>query len=443
MGRCQLMERICPYLVLLLSLLAIPGVSLAANHFVRAGATGLGNGSDWNNAFTALPATLIRSDTYYIADGSYSSYVFDDAASGTAVITIKKATIANHGTDIGWNNTFGDGQAVFSPDIEFKTSNWLIDGQTRTDRKSGHGFKINNSPAVARTLLLTGAVSNITLRYVEVAGDGSNSGNCFRQFYSIGGASDITIEYSYFHDSSNVHILSADMNGLVLRHNTFRLNHSDAGCHGESIADQGTDNVEIAYNHFEEIEGTGVIVVLNRGGPTISADNWRIYGNVFDNSDGVLTYGDGAITCINNEACNNWYIYNNTFVGNTNNSRISLAKSTGTNRQIYNNLWYNCTRADHSGAYTADYNYYILSTFNPGEEPNIQTSPTTNPFVDSAQKNFHLARATNAGLILSVPFNLDPEGIIRGSDGNWDRGAFEFGGTVTRPEPPTNLRVLP
>ncbi len=276
----------CWCVILLLSVLAIPSLSLAANHYVRAGATGRADGSDWTNAYTALPATLIRGDTYYVADGNYSSYVFDDSASGTTLITIKKATIADHGTDIGWNNTFGDGQAVFSPDIEFTTSNWLIDGQTRTDRRSGHGFKINNSPAVARTLLLTGAVSNITLRYVEVAGDGSNSGNCFRQFYSIGSASNITIEYSYFHDSSNVHILSAEMNNVLIQRTTFARNHSDAGYHGETMADQGSNNVVFRYNFFEGIEGTGVIVVLNRGGANLSADNWEIYGNIFMVSSG-------------------------------------------------------------------------------------------------------------------------------------------------------------
>ena len=42
-------------------------------HYVRAGATGLNNGSDWNNAWTSLPATLVRGDTYYIADGRMES----------------------------------------------------------------------------------------------------------------------------------------------------------------------------------------------------------------------------------------------------------------------------------------------------------------------------------------------------------------------------------
>src|SRR5262245_44026348 len=96
------------------ALLGIPAALLwltvsvqAANHYIRSGATG--NGSDWTNASSALPTSLVRGDTYYIADGSYSGYTVDDAVSGTQVITLKKATAADHGTDTGWVSTYGDG----------------------------------------------------------------------------------------------------------------------------------------------------------------------------------------------------------------------------------------------------------------------------------------------------------------------------------------------
>ena len=35
--------------------------------------------NDWNNAMTGLPAILQRNFTYYIADGQYPSYSFNDA----------------------------------------------------------------------------------------------------------------------------------------------------------------------------------------------------------------------------------------------------------------------------------------------------------------------------------------------------------------------------
>ena len=82
---------------MLLGILLIGAPSAqAANHYVRAGATGSASGNDWTNAYTALPSSLIRGDTYYIADGSYAGYIFNTAASGTTLITIKKTVITDH-----------------------------------------------------------------------------------------------------------------------------------------------------------------------------------------------------------------------------------------------------------------------------------------------------------------------------------------------------------
>ena len=48
------------------------------------------------------------------------------------------------------------------------------------------------------------------------------------------------------------------------------------------------------------------------------------------------------------------------------------------------------------------------------------------------------------GVALTVEYNLDANGTLRGFDGVWDRGAYEFGGTSqTAPSAPTNLRIIP
>jgi hypothetical protein len=99
-------------LAVLLILIATP-VS-AANVYVRVGAAGAATGADWTDAYTALPSVLVRGNTYYIADGTYGAYTFDDAVSGTSVITIRKATVASHGTETGWDNTYGDGVTTFA-----------------------------------------------------------------------------------------------------------------------------------------------------------------------------------------------------------------------------------------------------------------------------------------------------------------------------------------
>src|ERR1017187_8394658 len=54
------------YLMLLLSL-----TCQAATHYVRASATGSNDGSSWASAFTSIPTSLVRGDTYYIAGGTF------------------------------------------------------------------------------------------------------------------------------------------------------------------------------------------------------------------------------------------------------------------------------------------------------------------------------------------------------------------------------------
>ena len=56
-------------------------MAYAADQYVRDGASG--DGSDWTNAWDDLPGALIRGDTYYMADGNYSSYQVNDTESGT------------------------------------------------------------------------------------------------------------------------------------------------------------------------------------------------------------------------------------------------------------------------------------------------------------------------------------------------------------------------
>ena len=120
-----------------------------ANHYVRQGASG--NGSDWTNAYGNLPENLTRGDTYYMADGSYGSYTFDDANSGTQIITVKKAIASDHGTDTGWQASYGDGQAVFGSLIVI-TPYLLIDGATRIieptwTAPTGYGIKATSVEA--------------------------------------------------------------------------------------------------------------------------------------------------------------------------------------------------------------------------------------------------------------------------------------------------------
>jgi hypothetical protein len=114
---------------------------------------------------------------------------------------------------------------------------------------------------------------------------------------------------------------------------------------------------------------------------------------------------------------------------------------------IYNNVWMNtanCGPYDKPGTnVTMDYNSYYQGSVNSNDNSPHKKSYSTNPFVNSAAGNFRTAAATDAGIALAAPYNVDMDAHTRGADGVWDRGAFEFvGGVVTPPNPPTNVSAV-
>ena len=70
---------------------------------IRQEACGSASGDDWTNAYPVLPETLVEGTAYYLAVGSLP---------GSNLTTIKKATIEDHGTDIGWKDYYADRPAA-------------------------------------------------------------------------------------------------------------------------------------------------------------------------------------------------------------------------------------------------------------------------------------------------------------------------------------------
>jgi hypothetical protein len=235
------------------AVLFIITTSFAANHYVRQGATG--NGSDWSNAYSNLPAVLVRGDTYYIADGSYGSYSFDDA--GSALITIKKATVTDHGTETGWNDSYGDGQAAWSG-FNFSRRYYEINGQTGSG-KSGYGITLSNPAFDATLIRLEAAVSNITFMYVDAKAhwdpnshDEAGKRNCI--IWGGSGASNITVSHCYFHD---VNWYTALQMGSW---NTFLLEYSyiENVFNKEALAARDCNNAVVRHIFLTAIPGSAL-----------------------------------------------------------------------------------------------------------------------------------------------------------------------------------------
>lgn len=403
-----------------------------ANVYVRQGATGSNNGTDWTNAFTTVPTGTARGNTLYIADGTYSSTTFDTTESGTTLITIKKATIADHGTSTGWLDTYGDGTATFSGSVRFARDYYVFDGVSRNEvdwDSQVYGFKILGGSLSSWPNNFPPGGDHIVAQYIDVGGVvgtsfgdvGFSTDEPLYLVHNTDGqtVSDWTVSRCFFHNATLAQLDRVD--GITIEYCLFKDLWAKEAIRGQDKA----KNCIVRYNKFEQTTqdtglpgetGTAPIAVWDEGSePAGSFDNWQIYGNLFwDNtpvahSHGTIGVGNGG--SLDGIIANNVKIYNNTVVNYSAGLGSGMTTSTSggaTGNEIRNNLFYNCLGTP---------------TCSPDTSSNGEAS--SDPFVNYAGSDFHLS-AHIAGTSLSSPYNVDMDGNIRGADGTFDRGTFQF-----------------
>lgn len=419
-----------------------------ATYCVRAGATGANNGSDWNNAFTSLPATLQRGATYYIADGNYSGYTCDDLESGTALITIKKATASDHKTETGWNSTYGDGQAVFGSFV-IMTDNWVIDGVVGGGPgswTSGHGFRVNGSIQINPTYNSVHAWAvgqdnggdNVTLNHIEIVGSGNPSTD---DAVSNANNEGLFLSHLYTRDTDNCPINLFFTSNVVWEYCYHGRFVSSVEHHAEIVFLYGKGDVTIRWNLFRWVESTGGIMIHNPDSQPVD-----IYGNVFYRaSNETWSYGgDGVVGGWSNRSdltIRNVRAYNNTFI-NVPKGAFGLIGSTPNSGLVAkNNYFYNTGTGLPTGAWTADYNHYQDS----GSEAEANgTQGSGNPFlsIDPTSNNFAQLNSATAAADpgVSAQYRTDWFGTV-----GTNRGAVQTSAspapTPTPPDgAPSNLR---
>lgn len=399
-------------------------------HYVRADATGAGTGADWDDAWTALPEPLERGQIYYVADGDYAARDFAAAEQNDTPIYVFKATVAHHGTDDGWQDSYGDDTATLGP-LRFSTSHWYVDGLAGAG-KSGYGFTIRSSGCTGQVKLirLEEGIADVTVRHLDLGLCGDvNEGQDI--VYGAGTVSDIVVGHSYLHDVARCPFLMRGWQDVVIEHNVIDSAGNSYGIHMEGISDVGSQNVTVRHNQWENIAGTGIIILGDVTG-------YAIYGNVFLVTDPSFTIGgNGAIGTWTGNFANDTLVYNNTFVGIVGlNAGVYI--DSGTGNEAYNNLWYGCSANQIGlGGVTHDYNWFG-DNWRVDQDPPIDLDDdlvasephgelgTSDPFVDRTGGNVQLAGPTEAGLDRAAPYDTDPLGRPRGADGTWDRGAFEY-----------------
>jgi hypothetical protein len=454
--------------------LILPTMALAATVAVRPASECSvdGDGSSWSCATGAgqagarrgLPSALVRGNTYYLARGTYGSYTWDDPVSGTTTVRVRKAVAADHGPATGWVDTLADGQAAFS-DWKFRSGYYDIDGVTGGGPRSwttGHGIKVVGSANILMDFN-SKAADNVRIAHVEATSTyGRNSNynvwvvkgvkdDASSVYFAKGdGISNASFEYCYFHDVGGGHFHTFAMKNVTIQYSALARNgEGHPELHREVWSGVNDDNITWRWNWIEDSTNTAVFAHVNGG----STDRVEIYGNVIVQSGLSSTHASRFIdVTYPGTTATNWKVYNNTLVGWI--SGGAGIEYNGSGNVAYNNLFAHHPASD-TIAFTAglhDYNgFYSILNWQSRQDmaPALASSEahgqlfSATPFTNNAAKDFTLRAATQAGVSLSAPFNVDMFGNTRGADGVWDRGAFEFGaGAVAPLSAPTNLRVL-
>ena len=436
-------------LVLIAAASMLPAFASAANIYVRPGATGANNGADWTNAYTALPSTLVRGNTYYIAAGSYAGRTFSTAASGTSAITIKKATVADHGTSTGWSDAYGTGQAAFTGGLSFSTPYWVLDGQTgggqANNWKGNFGIKVTEKGDSKAILNFTSGGSNVTVRHVDLVGKGSVSsagGSYSNDAVAIYGASNVTLSYFHMVGIGRCPFFISPKN-LVVEHGWVEKYYGSSAVHSEVASIWGfsgsVGDVTFRHNLFTDIQSTGGLMWDNSSN---KAAKLLVYGNVFYKPAGA-SWGKangvvGGWTGGGGEQFHNAKVYNNAFI-NVDQQSLSTLPNIASGNEAYNNIFLNSQAPSFSKFSSHNYNHFINSGSTAGESGG--TTGSGDPFVNVSGLDFRLKAGTAGGMNLAAPFNADGLGNARGADGTFDRGPFEYVTGTINVAAPTNLRA--
>lgn len=437
----------------------------AKNNYIRGGATGNNDGSDWNNAYNALPATLIRGDTYYIADGSYGNYVFDDTEFSNTYIYIKKATNSSHGTDVGWNTVYGDGTADFTY-WTFLGNYYDIDGQVGRwadflPNYVPYGMRVSRTTTgPGQHVIQIGGSgnphNNLVFKHIEIKnGNTPRTGTWHESSHGVYGyGSYWTFQDCWIHDVGACSILAigADF-GLVENCALGRSGHAQVAMnfnpsqHSELVMLQpNADNWTFKNSYFYDWRSTGMLVLYDgndsitfTGNVVFQTGYWSIPGEAND-SDGIFSGLSGTNT--------NFKVVNNTFANINYGGQLTSLGASYSGFQLENNIFYKVKRYNPPtslqlpGTSLRRYNwYYDCGSFT---NETGQQNGSGNIFVNSAGYNFNLTSATNNGVPWGSPYNIDGNGITRGSGGNWGRGAFEFmggGPPLLIPKSPSSIQI--
>jgi len=425
----------------------VPVIPRQTIYYVRASAAGSNNGTDWTNAwnsFDAINWSLIGpGNVICIAGGSYGQLKVQSSGALGNPIVIKRASTADPqcgaGT-VGWNSGY-DAQVLISG-----ASSWGIllgssphlGSYVTVDGMTDSGIKITtDASAHLGAIQFYFGASYDTFRNIDMAGPAGPEGTTF-----LGGRSGVqaiawspsgpggawqydvidhmVVSHSKIHGSANL-LYFVNVQNSVIEYSRLYDNviTNSAAVHNNVLISDGSNNIVFRYNDVSNWPAEG----LTLGGSP--QKYWYVYGNVFHDTSGsccgrVLEPGDsvhGPIFFYNNTVVNVW-------VGNRSGNG---AGSGWTPDSVgMNNIYWNIKGAN-TQLPTNDYDFTDIAN---SEAHGI--SKGSNPFVNYAGKDYRIVASVgptfpkDKGISLGATYNQDINSNIRGSDGSWDIGAYEY-----------------
>jgi hypothetical protein len=168
-------------------------------------------------------------------------------------------------------------------------------------------------------------------------------------------------------------------------------------------------NATFRYNIFKNIYGSGYFEPQGEG-----CSGLHIYGNVFWGTD-ANEYSANGILCFTASDYGDDITFHNNTIYHCNLGAAGYAVYSNiacTNFFARNNIFQDCN---------------LTPLFSPTvAESNNEKNTGLASFLSAAAGDFHLTAETDAGLDVGSPYDIDPDGVTRGTGAVWDLGAYEY-----------------
>ena len=423
----------------------------AKNLYVRKGASGSNNGSDWNNAWTDVTQIswggVNPGDSIWIAGGNYGTLLIgaNGATNNPIYIARVRSTNSIPASAAGWNSAY-DSQVVLSFYNNYGSHSWItLDGQVPYS-----GILITNT-SLAGVHLMDYAGSSVSYSVTKCCDIGgactsstaeSGETRCFN-CNSIGVGN--YFGYCQFHNAPTLFSTLYQANFMVEHCKLYsNLTGSTSTYHPNVWQTVGCTNVTVRYCEIYNWQAEGIMMDFCATSDALNV-NWYIYGNVWHDAIGGNTGGSARIVESQYNPNGPVYLYNNTFVGMIIGVNLANGGSWNSSNASTNNIY---IQTGGSHGFGKGHDDYDLSDVANSETHGIGGA-TSGIFVNFAAQNYQIvsniaaAYPRNKAAALPAQYANDFNGNIRGADGAWDIGAYEYNAGNGDTTPPTVALTSP